>query len=669
MNSYPHLLSPMTIRGVTYKNRIFASPVAAPEIEDDGSMPEYHVIQYLRKARGGCAQVAFGEIPVDHVYASREHKYWMDNIDYTDFKSPFMKAFRDYAKAIHDAGAVACIQISHAGESRYPASGDKDPIGPSDFITDRGIHVHAMDDELMAFTCRSFANCAAFLKEAGFDSVQVHAGHGWLLHQFLSPRHNHRTDSYGGSIENRSRFPLQVLKTIREKVGEDMIIEVRVSGEEYEENGLNVQDTARFCQLAQEYVDLIQVSAGDYRNPVRTKTFSSLFHPHGCNVPQAEIIKKAVDTPIIVVGGLNDPAMCEEIIASGKADFVAFGRQMFADPAFANKAAAGKPEEINKCLRCFNCFPGPMEDNAPPPFLQPGPDGKMPIMYGPTCTINPESGTETDFTQMPKPNQPKKLLIVGGGAAGMSAAIYAHDMGHTPILVEKGDSLGGLIRFADVDVHKVDIRRFKEDLIARLKTRGIDVRLNTEVTQELIRKIAPDAIFAAVGSSPIKVPIPGIDGENVIKALDAYYHPEKLGKKIVMIGGGLVGCELGLHLAETGHAVSIVEMQEALAPDAYRLHRVMLMEELASAVSVCTGFRCTQIDSTGVTAVDANGVERTFPADTVVYAMGMRSNSDQVEDIRRMAGTIPVTALGDCLQAGKIIEATKTAYDAVLALS
>ena len=172
----------------------------------------------------------------------------MDHIDYTDYNSPFMSAFSDYAKAIHDAGAVVCIQISHAGESKYPDPGDKDPIGPSEFVTNRGIHVHAMDEALMEYTCNSFANCAAFLKAAGFDSVQVHAGHGWLLHQFLSPRHNHRTDEYGGSIENRAKFPLRVLKAIRDRVGEDMIIEVRVSGEEYEENGLGVEETARFVR-------------------------------------------------------------------------------------------------------------------------------------------------------------------------------------------------------------------------------------------------------------------------------------------------------------------------------------------------------------------------------------------------------------------------------------
>lgn len=668
MNLYPHLFSPLTIRGVTYKNRIFASPVAAPEIEDDGSMPSYHVLQYLRKAWGGCAQVAFGEIPVDNVYASREHKFWMDHIDYTDYNSPFMSAFSDYAKAIHDAGAVVCIQISHAGESKYPDPGDKDPIGPSEFVTNRGIHVHAMDEALMEYTCNSFANCAAFLKAAGFDSVQVHAGHGWLLHQFLSPRHNHRTDEYGGSIENRAKFPLRVLKAIRDRVGEDMIIEVRVSGEEYEENGLGVEETARFCQMAQEYVDLIQVSAGDYRNPVKTRTFSSLFHPHGCNVPQAEVIKKAVSIPVIVVGGLNDPAMCEEIIASGKADFVAFGRQMFADPAFANKAAAGKPEEINKCLRCFNCFPGPMEDCSPPPFMQPGPDGKMPIMYGPTCTINPDSGMEKCFAELPRAAAPKKVLIVGGGAAGMSAAVYAHDLGHTVTLIEKDAALGGLIRFADVDVHKSDIRQFKDDLIARMKNRKIDVRLNTVLTSELLAEVRPDAIFAAVGSSPIKVPIPGIDGENVLQALDAYYHPEKLGKKIVMIGGGLVGCELGLHLAETGHEVSIVEMRPELAPDAYRLHRVMLLDQLEKKTTTYTGLRCTGMDTSGVTAADADGNIKVLPADTIVYAMGMRANSRIVAEIQALAGDIPVSVIGDCKQAGKIIEATKNAYDAVLAL-
>ena len=665
--NYPHLLSPLTVRGITYKNRIFASPVAAPEINDDGSMPEYHVVQYLRKARGGCAQVALGEIPVDNVYANREHKFWMDHIDYTDYNSPFMKGFSDYAKAIHEAGAVACIQISHAGDSKYPGKGDQDPIGPSEYTTPKGIHVHEMDEVLMEFTCNSFANCAAFLKEAGFDSVQIHAGHGWLLHQFLSPRHNHRTDEYGGSIENRSRFPLQVLKAVREKVGDDFILEMRVSGEEYEENGLGVQDTAAFCHMAQQYVDLIQVSAGDYRNPVRTKTFSSLFHDHGCNVPQAAVIKQSVDIPVIVVGGLNDPDMCEEIIASGKADVVAFGRQMFADPEFANKTAAGKPEEINKCLRCFNCFPGPMEDNAPPP-PPPDMDGDMPPMMGPTCTINPESGTDLVLSRIPKVDSPKKILIAGGGVAGLCAAIYAHDLGHTPILVEKADRLGGLICFADIDIHKEDIHRYKEDLIARVQSRNIRTLLNTEISAALVAELAPDVIFAAVGSSPIKVPIPGIDGPQVMQALDAYYHPEKLGKQIVMIGGGLVGCETGLHLAQTGHDVTIIEMRDELAPDAYRLHRVMLLEELKRDTKCHTGYRCTAITEAGVTAVDANGQEAVFPADSVVYAMGMRANSSTVTEIKEMAGSIPVYVIGDCDHADKIINAVKGAMDAALSL-
>ena len=250
----------------------------------------------------------------------------------------------------------------------------------------------------------------------------------------------------------------------------------------------------------------------------------------------------------------------------------------------------------------------------------------------------------------------------------MSAAVYAHDLGHRVTLLEKTAVLGGLIRFADVDVHKNDIRQFKDDLIQRLENRRIDVRLNTVLTADLLAEIQPDAIFAAVGSSPIQVPIPGIDGENVLQALDAYYHPEKLGRKIVMIGGGLVGCELGLHLAETGHEVSIVEMQTELAPDAYRLHRVMLLEQLKEKTTTYTGLRCTGMDASGVSAVDADGNVKTLPADTIVYAMGMRANSDVVEELRKLAGSIPVSVIGDCRQAGKILEATKNAYDAVLAL-
>lgn len=667
MNAYyPHLFSPMTIRNVTYKNRIFASPVAAPEINDDGTMPEYHLLQYLKKAQGGCAQVALGEIPVDNIYANREHKYWIDHIDYTDFNSPFMKAFSDYAKALKAAGTVASIQISHAGESKYPDPGDKNPIGPSGYVTAKGIEIQEMDESLMDFTCKSFANCALFLKKAGFDSVQIHAGHGWLIHQFLSPLFNKRTDGYGGSIENRSKFPARIFHAVREAVGEDFVIEVRVSGADFEAGGMEVDEVARFCQIIQNDVDMIQVSAGMYRDPVRSHTFSSLFHPHGCNVDNAAVIKKAINIPVIVVGGLNDPDFCEEVIASGKADFVAFGRQMFADPEFANKAEQGKACEINKCLRCFNCFPGPMEDNAPPPPPPAGADGENPFMYGPKCTINPEAGTDKQLSKLPRKGLGKKLLVIGGGIGGMSAAVYGCDMGYQVTLVEKEDHLGGLICFADHDCHKTDIAQLNADFQKRIADRAITVRLNTTATPELLSELQPSAIICAVGSSPIKVPIPGIDGDNVMQALDAYYNPDKVGNKIVMIGGGLVGCEEGLNLAASGKDVSIIEMRDELAPDAYRLHRVMLLEELKENTKTYCGYRCTRITPEGVIATTADGSETMFPADTVIYAMGMRANTSTVDDIREMVGNIPFAAIGDCVQAGKIIEAMTGAFNALL---
>ena len=292
----------------------------------------------------------------------------------------------------------------------------------------------------------------------------------------------------------------------------------------------------------------------------------------------------------------------------------------------------------------------------------------MPPMMGPSCTINPESGTDIYLNTIDKAKNEKTVLIVGGGTAGLSAAVYAHDLGHKVVLLEKTADLGGLIRFADVDIHKADIKQFKEDLISRVKNRNIQVRMNTEISPNIIAELQPDVIFAAVGSSPIKVPIPGIDGENVMQALDAYYHPEKLGKKIVMIGGGLVGCETGLHLAETGHDVTIIEMRDELAPDAYRLHRVMLLDRLSKEVKSFTGYRCTAITADGVTAQAADGSETLFEADTVVYAMGMKANTDTVEKIRAMAGATPVVVFGDGDHADKIINAVKGAMDAVLAL-
>lgn len=667
MQKFPHLSSPLTIGKYTFRSRMLASPVASPELNADGSVVEGHIRQFSCKAQGGCAQVTVGEVHVDNVYGTREHKPWSDNVDFTDLNSPYLKGLSDYAAAIKACGAVASIQLSHAGDNRYLLEeGDQNPIGPTGHVRADGTVITEMDEVLMDFTAESFANCAAFMQAAGFDGVQVHCAHGWLMHQFLSPRSNRRTDEYGGSIENRGRFPLRVLRRIRERVGPDFLLEIRISGAELLPGGLEPEDAAAFCKMTEGVVDLIHVTSGHYREPVFTRTFSSMFHKHGCNVALAEIIKKATSIPVIVIGGLNSPEFCEEVIASGKADFVVFGRQMFADPEFANKALSGREMEISRCLRCFSCFGGPMEENrknGPPPNA----DGKL---FVPQCTINPEYAAETLVRDMSKVDNPKSVLVAGGGIGGMYTALTAAQRGHKVTLAEKTGALGGLLKFAHFDGHKRDLEAFVETIAYRLDSEGVNILLNTEVDEEFLKNGDYQAVIAAVGSSPIVGKIPGIDGENVVLATNVYGNEEKVGKKVAVIGGGLVGCEAALHLGEMGRDVTVIEMRGVLAPDGYKLHRQMLMHLMEeNNIKALTDSTCATITDSGVAIAGTDGNKSFVDADTVICALGMKPNRSEVEAIKKTAGNLEFYEVGDCVKPAKILEAVHGGYKTALALS
>lgn len=664
-SKYPNLLRPFTVRNVCFKNRMMASPMMVPELRVDGTADPMHVTLFRQKAEGGCALVTVGEVDVDHRFANREHIPWMAAVDYSDLNSPFLKGFGDYARAIHEAGAVAMIQLTHAGESKFPEPGDEAPRGPMSYIREDGVEIVAMDEAVMDYTAKGFAACARFMKAAGFDGVQIHAGHGWLLHQFLSPRTNQRRDAYGGSRENRERFPLQVLKAVREAVGEDFLVEVRISGEERMPGGSTAQDMASFCVAAEPYIDMIHVSAGIYREPVLTAEFSSMFHPQGVNAPAAEIIRQAVHIPVGVVGGISDPDTAEQIIASGQADYIALGRQLFADVEFPNKVMQGREQAIYKCLRCFRCFSGPMEDmkktlglgakDVPPP--------------APGCSINPEFGAPITLANAPKPIRTKQVLVIGGGVAGLQAAVTAAKRGHRVTLVEKTDRLGGVLKFARFDVHKKRFLELCDTYSYELEQAGGTLLLNTTADEVLLKQLKPEVVVIAVGSSPIHPGIPGLDTKYVVDGIDAYQKGAVPGNSVVVLGGGLVGCETALQLAEFGKQVTVVEMRDQLCPDGYKLHRVMLLEELKRrGVVTRTGCICKAVLAQGVMVENAEGEEELLACQGVVNALGMKANIEEAHRLQTMCAGLETYLIGDCVQARKIYDATQEGYQVGLKL-
>ncbi|HUJ69127.1 MAG TPA: FAD-dependent oxidoreductase [Syntrophorhabdales bacterium] len=650
-NKFPHLFSQLKVGMHTYKNRVVAAPIYCGTFGTIPFLSSVFFQAFEGRSKGGCAQVTVGETPVDFEYANREP---FEPIDYSRFDTPSFEALKRAAGMIRENGAVALIELSHCGESKLAIPGLKNPIGPMGYVREDGVEVTGMDEELIRSVLANFVTCAQYMKRAGFDGVMIHAGHGWLLNQFLSSRTNKRTDSYGGSLEDRARFPLQVIRTVREAMGTDFIIEVRVSGDERVAEGMGVEEVARFCHMIEGFIDIVHVSVGLYRDPILSGQFSSVFEPHGLNAGLSEAIKKVVSIPVAVVGGVNSPELAEQLIAEGKCDLVALGRQLTADPAFANKAASGNEGDIAPCIRCYKCFPGPLE----------GVIDDLSTLFG--CTVNPEAFYFDDSVLNSKPKGPRNVLVIGGGVAGMEAAIVAADRGHNVTLIERTPVLGGIINIADKDAYKGDLDVFKDLLVRRVKRRNIKVILATEATPDDVRSSGADAVVLAIGSIPVVPPIRGI--EHAMKALYVYEDLSRVGQKVVMVGGGLVGCEVGLHLAKNGRDVVVVEMLDEVARDSYRMHRVGLMAEMGKMLTVRCGLECVAITPRGVTAVDKHGKEEFLPADTVVYSTGMRAKREETEKLRSAAPGVPVYEVGDCVSAAKVYDAIRQAFVAAMSI-
>lgn len=648
---FKNLFSPIKIGGVTYKNRVAATPLGNVSVRGDGSFPQSAFALYERKARGGCAEVAASETPVDFEYANR---IALPYVDYRDYSSMHIQGLKKYTEMLHSYGAVATIELNHCGAQRFASAGGKKPIGPSAFMHPNGLAVTEMDESLMDQTVENFAQAAYYMKQAGYDGVLPHMASGWLLQQFFSPLTNRREDEYGGTLENRARFPLRVLKAIRNRCGPDFLIIPRLSAAENVPGGYGIEDSAALCRLMEGLADMIHVVCGVYYEPVRSGEFTSLYDPHNANAGYAAKIKEGCRIPVLVTGGINDPAQADALIAEGKADLIGLGRQMLADPDWARKAESGQAEDIAKCIRCYRCFPGPLEDNGGAPLVPP--DKK--------CSVNPQSDlSELDppLDRWPEPKSAKRVLIVGGGIAGLTAAYTAARRGHSVMLAEKSSQLGGLIRHADVDLHKSDMSGFKKLSIRRCEQAGISILLNTEITAGNISDYKPDAVVIAVGAAPVTPHIPGI--EKAHQALQAYFEPEILGESVVMAGGGLVGCECALNMARQGHKVTLIEMRDELAPDDYKMHRVALLEVLKPMVAVRTGLKCVSFEDNGVQCEDMDGNPVFLKADTVVYAMGLRANSALADELEAaLGGRAPVYRAGDCIRAAKIQNAVEEGF-------
>lgn len=605
------ILESITINGMTLRNRMIVSAMVTGYANPDGSASEKYIAYHESKARGGWGLI----ITEDYIINPKAGASAPLPALYDDSQ---IESHRELTERVHAAGGAIAAQLYHAGRETSSAVTGEQPVAPSAIIDP------TMPEQPRALTTEEienledqFAAAALRAKKAGFDAIEIHGAHGYLVNQFVSPFSNKRTDSYGGSLRNRARFALNIVAKTRALVGPDYPIIYRMSVQEYVEGGLALEEAKAFAQMLEEAgVDMIHCSQGIYGS------IAAVVPPFGVTrgafVENAAAIKSVVSIPVSAVGRINDPDLAETILASGKADLVTMARASLADPELPNKVREERYDDISRCIGCLQgCL---ANSNAGM--------GKV------RCLVNPMTGMEDEYSYTPAETK-KNVWIAGGGVAGCEAAIVAAKRGHDVTLFEKSDHLGGQWCAAAVPMDKTEFSTLVVWQENQLRALGVDVHLNTALDAAAITVGKPDALIVATGSLPV-VPrsIVGIDGENVVLAQDVLLGKVETGHRVVVIGGGLVGAETADFLAHHGKEVSIIEMMDEIMRDGEPTPRAMLIDRLAkNGVNIYTETQVIAIESDAVVAERGGESVRLEGINTVIIAIGVRANKTLEESL------------------------------------
>lgn len=657
---YPHLLSPYQVGNVIFKNRMLAGPLGFCVPNTGGCIHEHNLEFYEIQASGGAARVTTNDYPVSGGGGI------MGNLDFHDPVDIEMeKCLQEYVRIMHRHNTLAFTEFTHGG---FPIKDgyvdpDEEPGGPMGGPPPKAgkMPPMMMDNRTIADLSHEdirgiihdFADSCYTLTKFGFDGVLLHGGHNKLIDQFRSKRHNKRTDQYGGSAEGRARFCIELLEAIRERCGDKLLLELRLSADEGYPGGITIDETVEFLKILEGrgLYDLFHISGGDHTTAFgNMATSSPAFYPNAYNRPYARKIKDAgIETPLVLINSINSPELAEDIIASGDAEFVCMARQLVvADPFFPRKVQEGCVDEINTCIRCHNCF-----DRE-------------------ECAVNPITQNRGYLLTrtVPTAKESKNVAIVGGGIAGLKAAETAAARGHQVTLYEKTGSLGGLLRFSDTDAYKHDIRTYKDNMISRVsRNPRITVQLSTEATPALMEELGYDAVIVAIGGKQRIPKIPGAEMAHVLTSMDVYDHPERLGEKIILVGGGLQACEIALHLAATGKQVTIVGRRDKLAPHEVINNSVFnpipamkkMFRKFDPPVEVILNCDCQEILPDGIRGLmTETGTEVRIPGDTVVLAAG---TENQLAEAMKFSGSAKFVGIaGDCREPKKIKQAVAAGY-------
>ena len=647
MGRFEHVLSPFTFGNVRVKNRIELAPACYMLTTHDGFVTREMIAYYQNFARGGAGIVTIGESPIDFEYA-KGHEFQLNLGD-----DKVINGLSRLVEAVHRYGAKLSIELHHPG--RYVLNKRPVTIGPSpipammeELVAARDGRpvrpIIEMNQEMIDKVIAHFAEAAHRCLRAGFEMVMVHGAHGHLIAQFLSPYTNKRSDGYGGSLENRAKFAIQVLTAIRRKVGDKLALEYRISADEIVKGGLGPEETIEFVKMIEDKIDLLHVSAGILAHPkIIPLMIQPTYLPHMYNVHYAEQFKKALKVPIVTVGSITDMEMADQIIAEGKADMVAMARAILADPEIVNKTRRGQAEDVRPCLRCHTC-------------------NKLTGAFYPIrCAVNPVLGRELDYVPLPSAREKKKVIIIGGGPGGMQAAITASQRGHEVILFEKSNRLGGnLVLAASLDI-KTDMKRYLKWLVSQtLKTPGVTVRLGTEADAETIAAEKPDAVIIAVGADPVIPSIPGVEKGHVVWVGDVDAGKIEVGETVLVAGGGSTGGETALQLAKEGKKVIVVEMLGyAEVITGWPRGLMDQIEELG--VPFLTETKLEEITDQGVVVIDNKWNRYEIPADTVILSLGFEPRTHVVDEFIGLAADVHV--IGDCLKPRTIKEAVHDGFN------